>query len=162
MNLNGAHIHLLLNHVPVIGMVGAAIVLGWAVASRSDEVRRLALFVLLLVGASAVPAFYTGEGAERVVKHMPGVVQQMIEDHEAAGKWGLRVGIVAGLYALAALVARRGKSIPRGLAVTGLVLAVFGSTVFARVALLGGEIHHAEIRPGFVPPAPPPGAHTDE
>jgi hypothetical protein len=162
MQLNGAHIHLLLNHVPVIGMVGAVVVLLWAVVADSDAVRRLALFVLLLVGISAVPAFYSGEGAERVVKHMPGVEQQRIEDHEAAGKWGLGIGILAGLFALAGLVARRGKSVPRGLVGVALVLALFGSTVFARVAWLGGEVHHPELRSGFVPPPKPPGGPADE
>jgi len=160
--MNGAHLHLLFNHLPVVGMVGAAAVLAVAVASRSDDVRRLALVVLLLTGISALPAYFTGEGAEGVVKHLPGVVQDRIEEHEASGKWALGVAIVAGAFALGALVARRGKPVGRGLATAALVLALFGVAVFARTATLGGEIRHEEIRKGFVPPAPPPGQPQPE
>ncbi len=160
--MSGAHLHLLVNHLPVIGMVGSTILLAWGLFTRSSDVRRVALVALLLTGLSAPAAFYTGEPAEDSVKHMPGVEMKRIDEHEDAAKWGLAVAVLGGVIALGGLVATRGKDVPRGLVATAFVVALFGVTVFTRVANLGGEIHHPEIRAGFVPPsAPPHGAGAD-
>src|SRR3954469_20251907 len=45
MNLNAAHIHLLVNHVPVFGTIFAALLIAWGLLRKSEEVLRLGLGV---------------------------------------------------------------------------------------------------------------------
>ena len=156
MNLNGPHLHLLVNHLPVAGSLGSTLLLLVALFVRSSAARRMALLALLLTGLATLPAYFTGEGAAHVVGRMPGSERARVHEHEEAAEFGLISGIAGGLIALGGLLATRRRDVPRGLVIAAFVVSLWATTVFARVALLGGEIRHVEIRNGFVPPPRPP------
>ena len=54
------HLHLLLNHVPVIGAVLGVLLLAAAVMRRSDELGKAALVLFALLAATSVVVFLTG------------------------------------------------------------------------------------------------------
>ena len=103
--MNGAQLHLMLNHLPVMGALFSLLLLGWSLIRRSTEIQKLALGVALLAGLSSVPAYLTGEPAEEVIEHTAGVDEAYIEEHESMGKFALWCGVALGVAAGAALAA---------------------------------------------------------
>jgi hypothetical protein len=142
------HLHLLLNHVPVIGAVLAVLLLAFALARRSGELSKAALGLVALIAAVSVAVFLTGEPAEEVVEGLPGFSHALVERHEEAALVAtVAMGALGGL-ALLALAAFRGRALPRwatGAALAG-TLGVAG--LMGYTANLGGQIRHTEIRAG--------------
>jgi len=147
--MNWAHLHLLSNHVPVLGTVFGLGLLAWAILRRNDAVQRVALGTFVVIALLALPAYFTGEPAEGVVEHAAGVAESSIEAHEATALVAL-IGVeVVGLLALIALHrARAGRSLSVLVRQAVLVLATVTAGLLAWTANLGGRIRHAEIRPG--------------
>ena len=86
MLINGAELHLLINHFPVIlPLVGCALFIG-AVFFKSPDYRKAALFFLIVSGLAAWISYLTGDSAEDVVKNFPGTNRQLIHEHEHAAK----------------------------------------------------------------------------
>lgn len=148
--MSGAHIHLLLNHIPVIGTLVGFAVFALGVWRRNDSWTRLALGLFAAVALAAAATMLTGESAEEAVEKLPGVSQSLIETHEGAAKLASIAAYVLGAVSLAALVAVRRRSLPRALTVTVLPVALLVSGLMAYTANLGGQIRHTEIRGGAV------------
>lgn len=142
------HLHLLLNHVPVIGMFFVAFILGVAIWRGNDGMAKLALATLAGIGAIAAVVYFTGEPAEEAVEHLAGVGESMIHEHEEAAEIAFIGSSLAGLFAVALLLWSRTRPLARSLWTITLlgVLAVAG--LMARTASLGGQIRHTEISSG--------------
>ena len=151
MNLNAPHLHLLVNHAPVFASVFAALLLLWALLRRTAEARRLALAGVVVVGLATLPAYFTGGPAEHAIGHEQGIERKRIHEHEEAAEWGLIGASIAGVVALGSLLAFRKTEPKTAVIVIVLLLDLWVVAIFTRVALLGGEIRHPEIRAGWVP-----------
>ena len=157
MNLNAAHIHLLVNHIPVFGTVFAALLIAWGLLRKSEEVLRLGLVVAVIVAAGTWLVQLTGEPAEHLISGMQDVQRRIIHEHEEAAELSTWVITAFGIASLLTLVmVHRRRASGRMLAIVSLLLGLAGSGLVARAASLGGEIRHPEVRAGFVPPPPPP------
>jgi hypothetical protein len=144
--MNAAHAHLILNHLPVLGIPFGLFTLLWGIFRRSDEVKRLALLVFLLAGLSAIPVFLTGDEADDIVEDVPGISSIAISEHEDAAKFSLASGLVLATLALAAFVLYGWKpAAGRALLWVCLVAALAVAGLFAWTANLGGHIRHPEI-----------------
>lgn len=154
MNFNAAHLHIMLNHIPVFGTLFAALLIAWGLLRKSEDVLRLGLALAIVVGLATYGVQLTGEPAEEVIENMAGVSRRLIHAHEEAAEWVTYVAAAAGLAALVTLllVRRRHRAV-RGLSVLTLVLSLVAFAAAARAALLGGEIRHPEARTDFVVPA---------
>lgn len=53
--LNLAHVHLLLNHFPTVGMIIATALFALALVKRSDDLKRASLAAFFALAAIAVP-----------------------------------------------------------------------------------------------------------
>ena len=157
--MNWAHLHLLLNHIPVLGTIFGLAVLAYALFRRNDDLKRLALGTFVLVSLLALPVYFTGEPAEHVVEHAAAVSESFVKAHEAAALLSL-IGVeLLGLSALVGLyVSRGGGPLSAKIARTVLLVSLVTSGLMARTANLGGQIRHAEIRAG----APPPPSAAEE
>ena len=153
--MNWAHVHLLINHIPVMGLIGGVLLLGYAIARKSAEATMLSFVLFALIAVATIGVFVAGEEAEDVVKNLPGVTEAYIGRHEEAAEPTLIVIEALGVLAIAGLVLLRRKgAIPRW-----LVLAVLGTSLVASVAVgftayLGGQIRHTEIRSSAPSSAP--------
>jgi uncharacterized membrane protein len=158
--MNGAHLHLLLNHLPVLGTAFGLVLFLFAWLRKSREVKQVSLGVFVLAALSAVPAYLTGEPAEEVAEHLPGVTEALIEQHESAALVALSVAIATGVVALAGLfLTWRNKQLPHWqlpswLALATLFLALTTGGLMARTANIGGQIRHTEIRQNATPATP--------
>jgi glucan phosphoethanolaminetransferase (alkaline phosphatase superfamily) len=142
------HMHLLLNHVPVIGTLFVLLLLAVAVWRRSTEIGKLALFCVVGVALVAGVVFLTGEPAEEAVEHVVGVSESIIHEHEETAEAALFSSGLAGVVALVMLWWYRRRELPRWVAAAALVLALGVGGLMARTANLGGQIRHSEIRAG--------------
>lgn len=145
--MNGAHLHLVLNHVPVILAPVGLVILTLGLLRRSAEVLKVGLGVIVAAALFTVPTYLSGGAAADVVGDLPGVNMDDIEHHAAMAFQAFIVIGLAGLAALAALVlVMRGKRAPSWLVVTTLVLSLAASAWLGVTANLGGVIRHPEIR----------------
>jgi hypothetical protein len=145
--VNAAHVHLLINHIPVLGALFALLLFLAGLVMRSRDVTKVALLAMVLVALSAIPTYLTGPPAERIVEDLPGVTEAAIAQHEESAGVSLAAVEVLGLLALVGLaVSRGGRAVPTWIVVVVLILAVATSGLMARTANLGAKIRHTEIR----------------
>lgn len=157
--MNWAHVHIAINHAPVIGALFGFLLLAFATWRRSPEVQRVSLGVLALVGCSALVTFLTGEPAgEALVSAVPGVSEDLLERHCDLAGVAMASSLATGACALVALAASwRSKAAPRGLLAAALALSAVTLGLMAWTANRGGMIRHTEIGPGpqaLAPAAP--------
>ncbi len=144
--MSSAHLHILLNHIPVIGTAFAAIALVWGLIKRSDEIKKLSLIFLVLTCLCTIPVYLTGEEAEGNIVGIEGVNEDYIEPHEDFAFYAFIASDVAGALALITLfLYRKPKHIPMGIAILFFLIIVFLNSMMAWTAHLGGLINHTEI-----------------
>ena len=157
MEMNAAHLHLMVNHIPVFGSIFAALLIGWGLLRRSEEVLRLGLIVAVLIGIATWGVQLTGDPAEHAISGMPDFQRRLVHPHEEAAQLStIVIGVSAVLALVTLLLMRRRRGAARVLAIVTLLVALAGFGLVTRAALLGGEIRHPEARPGWVQPPPPP------
>ncbi|MGE0352901.1 MAG: hypothetical protein AB7I33_05330 [Gemmatimonadales bacterium] len=160
--MNTAHLHLLVNHLPVLGVLFGVLLLAWAVFRRSPQLTRAALGVFVLAGIAGLVAYLTGEPAEEAVERLSGVSETLIGQHEDAALAATFGAGLLGLLALAGLVAfRRLADLPRWFTGASLAFGLVATGMMAWTANLGGQIRHSEIRAGAVA-AMDAGSHLDD
>ncbi len=142
------HLHLMLNHAPVIGVVFAALLLSIAVLRHSDELTKVAFGFLVLLGGATALVFATGGPAEQAIEKLPTFSREITERHEDAAVAATAVMVAIGVFALIALVVYRRRPVARRVTVTAVVAVFAAIGVVGYVANLGGQIRHTEIRAG--------------
>src|SRR5438270_3536213 len=83
-HINLAHLHLLLNHIPVIGTIIAIGLFLISFFERNDDLRRSSLIVFAAVALLTIPTFVSGFGAQVNLSEQPGVSKELIQRHEGA------------------------------------------------------------------------------
>jgi hypothetical protein len=141
------HIHLLLNHFPTIGnIIGGGLFL-LSLITKSNDLKRASLVVLLGISLIAIPTYLSGNGAQDAIKSLPGVSKSMIETHEGAALVALGFMEFTGAFAWLGLWQfRRLARVPSWNLAVILVLTLVSLGLMARASNLGGEIRHVEIR----------------
>ncbi|MBN8569676.1 MAG: hypothetical protein J0M18_08595 [Ignavibacteria bacterium] len=144
--MSSAHLHILLNHFPVIGTALAAFVLFYGFFKRSDEIKKLSLILLVITSLVTIPVYLTGENAEGSVVSIEGVNEDFIEPHEEfAFKAFIASDIVGALALITLFIYRKPKHLPMGVAALFFVLMLALNGMMAWTAHLGGLINHTEI-----------------
>lgn len=144
--MNASQIHLALTHLPVVLSLAGMVALAISFIKTNIALRRTALYILLIAGVAALPVFFTGEGAEEVVEHMPGVSDSLIERHEEVAKLGLITILAAAVLALISLLRFLSATLAKRMAAAVLLISLVSTGLMAQTAHLGGQIRHTEIR----------------
>lgn len=148
MDLSPLHVHLMLNHMPLLGSLAAALLLGWGLLRRSREVTRLGLVAAVLVALLTIPVYLTGEPAEHQLRDLvPDMNRDLAHEHEERGEAAFIAVLVTGVLAAAALWLGRRAGPPNAtLSALVLVALVVCFGLLAWAALVGGQIRHTELR----------------
>jgi hypothetical protein len=153
--MNLAHLHILLNHLPIIGTLIALTLLVVSLAVNQDDIKQVSLVLFALIALLAIPTYVTGSGAQEAIKDLPDISTAMIETHEGVALLAFTFMEITGLCSLAALwrfsrtVKNPWLSRPAKLQVSAvLVLAIVTSGLMAIAGNTGGEIRHTEILAG--------------
>jgi hypothetical protein len=145
--MNAAHVHLILNHIPVLGSVATLGLILYAAMAKNEALKKLALQVMVLIGVLTIPVYFSGEPAEGVVEHLPGVTEAFISKHEDFALFGFLLTEILAVTGIAGLVLQK-KHSPAFDRYWKLIGAVAFANVLLMMAIanLGGEIRHTEIR----------------
>ena len=149
MSFNLAHFHLVLNHVPTIGVVIALGLLMVGYTRRDDSLKHIGLEVLFLIAVATVPVYMTGVAAYQTLRKVPEVSDIAIRVHQDIALIGFTITELAGFVGWVALWQwRRHGRAARGLVPATVLLVIAALAAMGGTANLGGEIRHPEILAG--------------
>lgn len=145
--MNDAHLHLLVNHFPIIGTIFGLGILIVGIILKNYSVKNVAYTLFIIAAIFAFLSMNTGEGAEELVEDMPNIGHQIIHEHEeiaeklAIGLYILGIVSILGIYL-------NFKKHPKTKLLSFLALTIAMScTVLAVITgTTGGKIRHTEIR----------------
>jgi uncharacterized membrane protein len=141
------HIHLLLNHFPTIGYIIGGGLFVLSLITKSDDLKRASLIILLGIALIAIPTYMSGNGAADAIKSRPGVSKSLIETHEGAAFVAIGFMLLTGAFAWLGLWQfRRLARIPNWNLAVILILTLVSLGLMIRASNFGGEIRHEEIR----------------
>ncbi len=147
MQINWPHVHLIINHFPVVGVLGGILLLVYALIRKSEEVKMVSLGLFVLIALMTIAVFFTGQAAEDAVKRLPGVTEGYIGRHEEMADLSIVLMEILGVLALTGLVLlKRFGAIPKVVVLLVLVMSLITAAVVGFTANLGGQIRHTEIR----------------
>lgn len=153
MTWNGAQVHLLVNHAPVLAYPFVVIAMLWGLWRKEEAVQTFASYLALAATIATAAAQLTGEGAEHVLKELGQAPRDLIHAHEESGEKALIASIAIGLLAVLTLPLVRpllGKigqaNFQSRLRLLLLVLCAALSAWLGYTAHQGGLIRHPEIR----------------
>lgn len=144
------HLHLLANHIPVIGAGLGLAALLVALAIRSTVAIRTALALAAAATAATPLVSWSGEAAEERLEDsrlLDAAGRKWMDIHEERAEAAVGGLLVACALCVAALAAGAWK--PQHLVAAGIVAAValaVGLGLGAWAGGAGGQIRHAEIR----------------
>lgn len=145
--MNMIHLHLMLNHIPVVGIPITIFILLAGLYMKERSVINVGLVLAVIIALASIPVYLTGEEAEKAAEKLPGVSEALIEEHEEVAKPAFVLMLVSGGLALASIATGR---VRRDLLPKAVVAAVVGLLIsgglMAWTANLGGKIRHPEIR----------------
>lgn len=145
--MNDAHLHMVVNHFPIIGTILGAGILLAGILFKNNTVKNVAYVLFIIAAVFAAVSMATGEGAEEMVEDMPTVGHDIIHEHEEiAEKLALSL-YVLGVVSLFGLYANIKKlSQAKIAAILTLVISVIAIYFAQLTGTTGGEIRHTEIR----------------
>ena len=142
------HLHLILNHFPVIGTVIGIALLAYALFSRSSDLGKASLGLFAALGAISILVFLTGEPAEGAIEHLPGFSESITEQHEEIALVATVALAAFGALSLGVLAVFRKKQLPRWVTLGSFAVSLVAGGLMGYTALLGGQVRHTEIRVG--------------
>jgi uncharacterized membrane protein len=148
--MNEAHLHMVVNHFPIIGTILAIGILIAGLLSKNRSIINTS-YVLFVIGAIfGILSMNTGEGAEELVEDMPGIGWKSIHEHE---EWGEKMALLLDILGVLSLVGfyLQYKKNAKEKLVSYIILLIGISSLFViqKVGTSGGEIRHTEIRKDF-------------
>ena len=144
--MNATHVHLLFNHLPIIGSVIGGLILIYALLVKSAKTITAAYAVLALSAFGGVVTYFTGEGAEEIVENISGISKAALEQHESFAFFAF-IGItLVGLTSLVGLFLQYKKSsLESTVAWVTFFASVVAFSLLAGAGYTGGQIRHTEL-----------------
>jgi len=148
------HIHLLLNHWPIIGaFVGLGLFLV-ALAANSDHLKQTSLGFFAFLALLTIPTYMSGDVANEVLKTNTPLPKELVATHQGAAMLALVFMGLTGFVALIGLwqFSRMSRPVPGPVArwnsAAVLVLSIVTAGLMIAVGNTGGAIRHPEILSG--------------
>lgn len=138
-----AYLHLLSNHIPILGSLFGVLLLVVALVKPNLHTTLSAYLILLVSGIGGIVAYFTGEPAEESIEHVAGISHKLIHVHEEMAENALIFVFLLTAAAVVGLWAERAqwksaKKIERFTLVIGIIAFI----LFAFTGYLGGHIRH--------------------
>lgn len=151
--MNDAHLHMVVNHFPIIGTIFGLGVLIAGIFFKNNVVKNVGYVLFVVAAIFAAISMATGEGAEEIAEKLPSVTDEIIHEHEEMAEKLALVLYVLGLVSLLGLfVNYKNHSKANLISYLAVVIAIIGVFLGKQTGTTGGEVRHTEIRDNFVPP----------
>jgi YVTN family beta-propeller protein len=145
--MNSIEIHLILNHIPILGVAFVSLYLLIATIFKNTFMQKASLWILLGVALVTIAVYLSGLGAETPVESLPNVSKALLQLHEKVARISsMTIWAIGGITFLG-LVFLRGKEQLFKYFVRGILAMTLLSTgLFVLTGYLGGQITHSEVR----------------
>lgn len=145
--MNEAHLHLVVNHLPIVGLLIGLLVLVTGFILKKPAVKVTALGIFVFSALASIAAFYSGEGAEEIVERIPGISETLINQHEESAELFFTVILILGGVSLVTMFLEIKNIKYTNYGFILVILLTLATGVLAKnVGTTGGEIRHTEIR----------------
>lgn len=149
--MNDAHLHLVVNHFPIIGTIFGLGILIAGILLKNDTVKNVSYILFIVAALFAAFSMGTGEGAEEAVEEMPNIGKQIIHKHEELAEKLALVLYILGVISLLGLYTNfKNHSKAKLISLLALAIALIGVFLAQQVGTSGGEVRHTEIRANAV------------
>jgi len=152
--MNDAHLHLVVNHFPIIGTILGLGILIAGIILKNNSVKNTAYSLFIVAAVFAAFSMGTGEGAEEAVENMPTVGKQIIHEHEEmAEKLAILLYVLGVISMVGMFLNFKNHAKAKLVSYAALLVAVVAVFIAKEVGTTGGEVRHTEIRsdnPNFV------------
>jgi uncharacterized membrane protein len=139
--------HLVLNHVPLIGLVFGLVFFVVGLMRASEQTLRAGLRIFLAMGIAVLPVVGSGLVSATVLADAAWLDADALSNHRLAGIFTLVVLVGLGSVCGVALFTsrRNGRAMPVRVKLAVFLLAVAGFGATALTAYLGGGLRHSEL-----------------
>lgn len=145
--MNDAHLHMVVNHFPIIGTIFGLGILITGIVLKNNSVKTVAYVLFIVAAIFAAFSMGTGEGAEELVEDMPSVGKQIIHEHEELAETLALVLYATGVLSLLSFYFLIKKIVfEKYTSILVVIIAILGVFFAKQVGTSGGEIRHTEIR----------------
>jgi uncharacterized membrane protein len=150
--MTDAHLHLVVNHFPIIGTILGLGVLLAGILFKSNTIKNVSYVLFIVAAIFAYLSTASGGGAAHAVKNMPNITKEIIHEHAEMAETFALVLYVLGTVSLLGLFANIKKHSKANLVCfLAVVIAAIAAYVAQQVGTSGGEIRHTEIRKDYKP-----------
>lgn len=144
--MNDAHLHMVVNHFPIIGLFFGVAILLFGIFKKNPLVLNISYLIFIFCMIMGQVSMFTGENAEDIVENL-GISKDVIHTHEELAEGFMKVMYLLGLASILGLFANIKKhSKALLLAYLILIIGVVSAVLSTPVGTSGGEIRHTEIR----------------
>lgn len=145
--MNDAHLHMVVNHFPIIGTILGLGILIAGIFLKNNSVKNTAYFLFIVAALFAFASMATGDGAEEMVEDMPNIGKKIIHEHEEMAEKLAIVLYLLGIVSIVGLYTNI-KNHAKSNLVSYLIMTIAAVAVFLaqQTGTSGGEIRHTEIR----------------
>lgn len=151
--MNDAHLHMVVNHFPIIGTILGLGILITGLILKNNSVKSTAYVLFVVAAVFALFSMGTGEGAEELVEDMPSIGKEIIHEHEEMAEKLALVLYALGVVSLAGLYLNYKKHAKANLvSFIAVIIAIVGVFFATETGTTGGEIRHTEIRANATAP----------
>src|SRR6516225_7123539 len=153
--MNLVHVHLWLNHLPILGTLIALALFVISLAFDRDDLKQAGLALFVMIALFSIPAYMSGNAAQNEIKDDPGFSMELIQAHQGSALMAFLFIELTGAVSLIGLWRfSRSEKNPwmerpaKWNLIAVLALAITTSGVMAVAGNTGGEIRHSEIAVG--------------
>lgn len=145
--MNEAHLHLMVNHFPIIGIIFGFGILITGMVLKNKTLQNTSYVLFIIAALFGALSMGSGEGAEELVEDMPNIGKHIIHEHEELAEKFAVLLYILGALSLTAFYLNI-KNNAKAKLVSFLILAITAVGIFLaqKVGTSGGEIRHTEIR----------------
>jgi uncharacterized membrane protein len=145
--MNDAHLHMLVNHFPIIGPILGLGILIVGMILKNKSVTNIAYGLFIISAIFAAFSMATGEGAEEITEKLPEVTKHIIHEHEEMAEKLALVLYLLGVISIIGMYTNL-KNNAKAKLVSYIVLTVAAVVLLLaqQTGTTGGEVRHTEIR----------------
>lgn len=145
--MNSIEIHLILNHIPILGVAFVSLYLLIAIIFKNMFMQKVSLWILLGVALLTIAVYLSGLKAETPVESLPNTSKAFLQLHEKVARISsMTIWAIGGITFLGLAFLRKKQQLFKYFVRGILAMTLLSTGLFILTGYLGGQISHSEIR----------------
>ena len=144
--MNPVYIHLLLNHIPILGAIFALLLFLYGFIKKNPSLLNAGLVSLVIITLLTIPTYLSGEEAEEIVEDLAGTSEFFLEEHEEWSEAAMWMMVSTGILAFISLLFASLRNLRKYLNYLIVIASLLTVIFMIIVGYYGGRITHDELR----------------